>query len=1189
MEIGTVDTMAESQNPYEQAGGFLLFSESKIELNLDCGQITEGEFTLEEQSGRKVEGYVYSSGFRMQIDNPELEDSRVTVHYIFDSTGMNVGDVLKGNFYIVSNRGEYVVPYVVMIQRQAIDSSLGHIKNLFHFTNLAKSNWEEAVKVFYHPQFEHIMNGNEARYRNLYRGLSVQGNKNYNLEEFLIGINKKQKIEYIITDENLTLTNPPEGTVTTINIERNGWGYTMLEIECVGDFLKPEKYRLSDKDFTENICHFRFGLDEEKLHGGKNPGRLIFKHLNGSFSVDICVVKNDFTRKSVLGRKVKSNTFALVRHYLDFSGKKLSLQKWMQLTEEILTSRVDINDGNLSADLMQAHIMLLGERYNEAKWLIDKRITPYMEEADDTLYCYYLYLLAIYSDDDYLRKDNAGRIRAIYEKNRTNWRLAWILIKISDDIRRSPEKKYNFAMEQVKLGCKSPVIYIEALKALSENPAMLMHLEEEQLRVLHFGAREGILSKDVMNQVSYLALRTKKFDAGLLRLLQRIYSRYGSDEIIQAICVQLMKGDRYGHRYFEWYALAVERNLPLTRLYEAYMMSMDLRREIPLPKRVLMYFTYQSELGAAQNAYLYAYVHKNRESMPEIYNGYESNMIRFAAKELRAKRVDKNLAYLYSNLVPEQLGSVDDIRALAELVLVNSITVEDRDIVNVVVIDERLEAELVFPVVRKRANVVILGNEHTILLEDAAGNRYYNTRDYSIERFFMPGRLAGKLEAHTENILLYDLYVCDENPDFLVITDRNAARYRFLAACEEVSKEYRGRLYLPLIRYYVEKDDDASAEAVLDMVHFEDVGFRDYNELLRYMTGRGLLDKALDYSIYYGVDNLEPKMLVRLCERLIDRDGFIENERVMALLMGAFERGKYDAAGLSYLVKFYRGPIKQLKNIWKAASNFYVDTYEICERMIRQTLVTGAFIGDEAAVLAQYVEGGAKTEVESSYLSYFSHDYFVNGRVVKEYMFKEIERLYVCEKVCNDVCMLAYLKYYSQEKDLKHISQVTRDCIRDFVTELYTRKGILFSFFAAFKNISLEAAQISNQTIIEYRGDPNHKTTINYVYAGAEEGNGFCREKMVDMYGGIYVKSFLLFFGESLQYYITEETATGDELTESGVVTKSDAIGEGDADRYSIINDIAIADTLKDYDTALQLLEEYKYREYLIDSVFMPQ
>ena len=96
--------------------------------------------------------------------------------------------------------------------------------------------------------------------------------------------------------------------------------------------------------------------------------------------------------------------------------------------------------------------------------------------------------------------------------------------------------------------------------------------------------------------------------------------------------------DRYldlfpiGTEYFKWYDLAVSKNFPITRLYECYMMSMNLMDEVVIPKRVLMYFSYQSELPVAQNAYLYAYVIKNSEKYPDIIASFKGQIDRFVIK-----------------------------------------------------------------------------------------------------------------------------------------------------------------------------------------------------------------------------------------------------------------------------------------------------------------------------------------------------------------------------------------------------------------------------------------------------------------------------------------------------------------------------------------------------------------------------
>ena len=1174
---------------FDDVRGSLIFSESKIELGMNKGETVSGSFSAEEQNGLIMEGYVYSSSFRMHIDNPEINGDNIDISYTFDSHGMNAGDVLKGNFNFVTNRGEFLLPFVVMIQKECITSSMGTIKNLFHFANLAKSEWNEAVDVFYNPNFEDILTGNDARYRSLYRALTVKGNKNCNLEEFLIGINKKQKIEYIVDEDFLQWVNPGDATAT-VKIERNGWGYSLMAVRVIGDFIKTDKERITNSDFENDVCYLQVTVDPQALHSGKNPGKIVLKTVYEEKEIMVEAVKNTFSKKTALTHRKKVK-FSLTRFYIDYTVKKINIDKWLSMTDELLTHRVDIDDDDLANSLMQVHSLIMQERFNEAKWILDKRVRNRIEEANNELYCYYLYMNALYSADDYYTKDIVDQIQSIYNNDRGNWRIAWILMKISDDLRKSVSKRLAFALEQISMGCTSPIIYLEALKAMSESPALLMHMNPEEKKVILFGAREGILTKDVMAQVSYVIMKCKNYDPTFVRIMRHIYEKTGSDESLQAICVQLMKGGKVGTEYYSWYSEAVERNFPLTKLYEAYMMSMDLRKDEPIPKRVLMYFSFQSELPPKQNAYLYAYIVKNMDSIQDIYLACKESIDRFVIKQLYAGRIDRNLAYLYSRIVLEEMATEDNMKQFATVVFKHAITVEDPNCVNVVVVDDRLREEKVYPIAGGCAYVALLGNEYTILLEDSIGNRFFTTKQYQTERFFMPGRVLGRMDNYNIDSVEYNLFISEDWPEFLTVTDQTYDRYRYLEKCDKVVDSYRGMLKMPLIRYCMEKDDSATVDDLLKSVQYDDIGYKDYNELIRTMLIRGLYDLAKEFVIYYGPENIEPKILVRITGRLLEREGCVESDAMTYMLMSAFERGKYDGAGLEYLARFYKGPVKILRNIWKAAVNFYIDTYEICERIILQTLKTGAFIGEEAEVLRQYVENGARTEVEMHYLSYFAHEYFVKGRPLDDYIFEEIERLYNMDETVTEVCMLAWLTYIAQlRKKGTAIDDGQIGVVQNFIWQLVIKQGIVFPFIAEFKDISAVAAQISNKTMVEYRGTPETKTVINYfISKDGAESEGYSREDMSDMYGGIYVKSFLLFFGESLQYYITEEKDGEPQFTESETVSITETLGDSNSDRYTLVNDIAVADSLKDYETTARLLEEYKYKEYLVNNIFVSQ
>lgn len=1173
---------------YDYEGGSLVFSCSQIEIAIHKGEIVEGSFTIEEQSGLEAQGDIYSSHIRMTLGSDHFKGKLATVHYRFDSNGLTPGEVVKGCFSIISDKGEYILSYVITILYEQIESSLGNIKNLFHFTNLAKSNWDEAVKLFSKNSFIDIISESDKRYKSLYYGLSSQGNQNRNLEEFLIGINKKQKIEYVVSKDSIRIENPQEQCEQRIKIERNGWGYIWIAVKADGDFISLEKSLLNDSDFLGNSCHLSFQILSDKLHEGKNLGRIRFYHMYGTFDVNVLVVVNKNGRKNLSVRRKKSQTYALTRHFLDFRMKKITLSKWLLLTNEILAHRKSIEEDNIENSLFEAHLLMTQERFNEAKWILDHQVEPLEEELSDELYCYYLYLTTLYNVDEYYTREMADRVENIYVKDKSNWRIAWLILCLSEELNRDLSKKWQFSLKQVEEGCSSPLFYLEMIRILNASPSLLTKIHNEVKKVLLFGAKQDILSPELMEQIAYLALHYRNYDEKLLWILRMIYDKTGSNEAIQAICILLMKGGKTGGKCFKWYELAVEQNFPLTRLYEYYMMSMDLMEEKPIPKRVLMYFSYQSNLQIPQNAYLYAYIVRNKEKYPDIYLSYHEQICRFLIKQLYAGKIDRNLAYLYQEIIMKEMLTPDNARQFATLLFVHYIRVKDSRLTNVVVIDERVKQERKYPISNGGAYVALTGNDYVILLEDLAGNRYYQTKEYTTERYFLPRKLLPTLEPYADNNLLFNLFVCEENQELIIITQQNRERYHYLAQSERVAPDFRSAIRMKILTYLFERDEGTAVDEMLHEISQDDVREKDRNELIRIMAIRGFYKKAFEFAVSFGAENVDAKVLVRVAAGMIEAEGCIQYPEMTYLVYSAFERGKYNETVLQYLVRYYRGLAKNLRNIWKAANNFCVDTYSICEKMMIQTIETGAFIGDEVQILQQYVNGGGRLEVEQSYLSYCAYEYFVNDRVIDAYFFHEMERVYQCEKEISQVCMLAYLKYQSQ--NVENLTEESKNVIVELLRNLYLRKHIVMPFFVKFQNFSIEALELSNLSLIEYKGNPKSRVVLHYVITKEhDETNGYIKEEMTNMYGGIFVKSFLLFFGETLQYYITEEYENKEQLTESGSIRKNDAIINPLEDRYNAVNDISIATTLKDYDTSLQLLKDYEYKKYLVEHIFIPQ
>ena len=86
----------------------------------------------------------------------------------------------------------------------------------------------------------------------------------------------------------------------------------------------------------------------------------------------------------------------------------------------------------------------------------------------------------------------------------------------------------------------------------------------------------------------------------------------------------------------------MENKLRVTRLYEYYLLSTDLSRDIEPPKSVLLYFAYQCNLDWEYAAWLYSCVERCKTKDPELYITYKPEMDHFLLDCLNKGRINRH-------------------------------------------------------------------------------------------------------------------------------------------------------------------------------------------------------------------------------------------------------------------------------------------------------------------------------------------------------------------------------------------------------------------------------------------------------------------------------------------------------------------------------------------------------------------
>lgn len=1175
------------------------FSCSKIEISLQKGMDYEGSFRIHGAKEIYTNGHVFSSDIRMECCVKEFTGSEAEISYRFHGKDTGEGDVIKGTFGIVSNCGEYYVPFVVSVEPAVLESSIGPIKNLFHFANLAKSNWREAVRMFYSPEFRNIFTGSDMQHYESYRGLSAVTGQEQNVEEFLIQINKKQKIEYLVENSTLELDLPEaeemtEAIVRDIKISRNGWGYTALNVECDGDFLFVTKDVILEDDFLANRYKLQVYIDPAALVPGINYGRVVLFNSYTCVEIEVNVKTSEpiITNRGRLTEK--KNRLAIMKSYQRFRMKKVNAVTWIKENNRLIDNLIAADEKDAVARLYKAHLLITEERMNEAGWMLDHTRDMLLQEQTSlqrgeeaefaAKWSYYLYLTTLTSDDTAYIRQVTSEVEKNQKRYPGSWQLAWLLMYLSEEYNQSPITKWNFLEKQFYNGSTSFVIYTEALILLNNNPSLLRKLDLFEQQVIHYGVKQDVLNYEVVEQFLYLVGKVKGSPVLVERILSNLYNKKTDVKILQELCTLYIRDGKVGPEYFRWYRLGVEEQLRITNLYEYYMLSLDMDEMHLLPKAVLLYFSYRNHLDYERTAYLYHYILENRELCGELYHTYEERIQQFALDQIKKGRISRHLAYIYSTVLKPDMIDEDNVEALSKLLFANRICVSDSRLKKVLVYHPNCLVPSEYPLTDRETWVCLYGNDFAIFFEDAFGNRFAKNAEYTLEKLMLPGRYTKKLAEFMLDNPELNLYLLENDRTADQPSDVRLQRMERIIRDERIQDTVRHSYVFELLDYYYDKDCMEELDRLLEETDWSGFEQKERAQVLKYMVLRGKYQSAYSMVEQFGPYFGEPAILLRLVNAKLGDSDTVESPLLTATASYVYERGKYNGGILEYLCRNYNGLSKDLRNLWKTAREFGTEPVELTERFLIQMMYSGAFVGEQMEIFRYYVSQGGRSDVKEAFFIRCSYDYFVREKLTDRFLFCEMNRCSRDGMKLKKVCQLAYLKYCAEnwpELEESMLPLMER-CLKNMLAQ-----KIHLNFFRSLPLPDGLENELRDKTIVEYTAKPGAKARIHYVIQKEEGDSGeYLSEYMRDVYGGVCTKEFVLFFGETLQYYVTEEADGEEQLTESDSVQKSEMDYVRQESRFDKINDVIISRTMEDYDALDEALEDYYRAEYYNSRLF---
>ena len=1162
----------------------LLFDVESIEAKLSAKEIHEGTLHITSQDGTNVKGFIYSSSMRVVVRETEFNTNDFLVEYIFDPTGLEAGDVVKGDIQIVSSAGEYYLPFEFTILSSARDSKVSGVRNLFHFTNLAQTDFSEATQIFYTPDFIRVFDGNDKSNLTKYRGFSSKKGDRQSVEDFLCSINKKKPVELIVEKRVFEFSEVTTKLRCEIIVRKSNWGFVEAKLSSDADFLILEKEYIHNEDFNSPEYKLVFSIDDERLHEGRNYGTIKISNKNNDITITVIAMQRGGDKAKRAARKeAKLLQYRLMNCYIRFRTRQMNTNGWVRESMKVVERMNLLDDKNPISRLFQAQLLLVENRVSEAKWILEHVFNEMkIIEHDDECYAYYLYLTTLIKRDEQYVDDVTARISSYYSMYPTSMPLLWMLTYLDEELSSSASKKLA-AIEQItKRGVHSPILFVEAYNVYVANPQIISKLTPFEIEVLNFAVKNGKMSREIINQVSMLSLRQRELSKGLLDLLMNIYELYNDPEIVEAICTMLIRADVTDPKYHKWYREGVNLELKITKLYEYFIYSSPLKLEAgPLPKSVVMYFGFQNRLDYMRKAFIYANLIRYKNRMPDLYESNRENILVFAIEQVMDKHVNDFLAMIYEDILSPEFIKPNMANNLSSIIFAREVKADNNNYKNIVVVCDEFVDEFVYPVENGKAYPRIYSKNVSLFFEDESGRRTYVDIDKA-DHIINENNYVHVIKRYVTGNLPFFLYLCEGKRQYISVEEENADFCRDLVEAESISASLKSEIRMSLLHYYFDKDRISTLDEFLLNINVKELTSRERAELIDFYVKRAMYDQAYDLITVYGDELISAKSSVKICSHMIEKTDGVKDVMLTSIAHNAFKNGKYDGNTLEYLVNNYGGLTKELRDLWRAAKSFDAQCFSLTEKLIIQMLFTRTTVGEKEVIFEDYISSGASPRVEMAYLSYAAYDYFVKERITDKSIFAQLVDNYRQGEPLNDGCKLAILKYYTD--NTKEITERIKDMIIEFIQE-FLHKNVYFKFFSEFVELVPELSAFSSTLFIEYRTNPKARVVLHYILDD-DEDDTYKTEEMRNMFGGIFSKEFMLFFGERLQYYVTEEVGGREVLTLSDSVSIEETVNDGVDSRYNILNSMVVAKTLGDDTTLIDLMKEYAEEDAFTEKVF---
>lgn len=1167
----------------------VVISLNKIELNIEAGTVYDGEFTVNSKNDCAVKLMVYDSRYILDFKSHTFVGRRNTVKYSFDARGIEQGKSFKGHINIITDGGEFIIPYNIVVAAPFIKAGERILSDLFQFAAYAEENWEDAIRIFGGEDFVRTFIGRDENLRRIYDTLGLSLSINQAMEEFLVYTHKKRALTLSVAQDDL-LVEMPEGLVrASVTITKNTWGYTNTKIAADCDFLIPETSVLKGSSFDGNTFELTFLIDPQKIHDGESAGYIYIWNTYQNMRVRVSIRKPEVVKMTPKSRQtrftIKRAEEALVRTYIDFRIDRIDLGKYIGETRAALNTLIKYRPEYGMYRLGLLHMQILEGRteFVEQEFLrIDADAN--WSRMNDMEKCYLSYLKSLLRREKFLIDDTARMVRERFEAGAED-RLFYFWILLFVDVSYTEDKwvLYEDIQKLFNDGVNSPVIYFEICDMFNKQPLMMKKIAPLEIAALRWGMRNEFVSEDVIVEFVKTAARQKDFDEHSFRMLEQIYDKRRRKSTLDAICGILIRNKKYEPRFHRYYSDASEMDLKYVGLNECFIRSMDKRHYEEIPEAILRYFSYKNVLDDEELAYIYANVIMNKERHINVFNDFVPAIERFMEKMILAAKVSDDLTVIYDEFLDPETVKPEFASKLINIIFKRKFVCDNENITSILVSHGELGGEVRVPVVNGEAYVEILSQSVIVTLLDDNGGRYVSTVPYRLERIVDERSYLDICREYSPRDYRYLLFLYN---DIDIFTHRDAKEInlaRDIVLCPEVSYKVRQEALTHMVEYYHENFDADILERYLSKIDLDYVDPAYASRINTYYITLNMFEQAFDGMRRFGYVDVDIDELIKIAEYGIDDKRYDETRLLISICVYIYRRGYAGQKILSYLINNYNGSLEEMANLFKSVNSNYRNIDMLSENILAQMMFADGYIESIYDIFEVYYRGRSRGMVVKAFLRYCAHQYFIRDHKIPPAIMEDLYKEIAKGNIKDEISRMSLLYYFSGRNG--RYSEEQQEWIRANVKQFIEYSKIL-PFFRQFESIVKLPGDMKFKTYVIFKGESGRQVWLSYSFG--QESSSMARyksERMNEIIPGVYVKELVVFHGESLIYSI--DGVVGTSVVVESDILKNTSFQKDGGSSFELINNMLVSQETRNDHELIQAMDTYLYDSHFFDANLM--